>query len=134
MAVQVAAGQVLNPCNDVGPGKVASSESVDMGSEITDVGPEVTAEQGGSGQPFDIKWSDGSILASGCVFKGGDYAPDRSSGLIAGTLTCDQDVVRECFRPVNNLATTCGNGPTSDCGKLGTDCANYWQLIATCRI
>ena len=131
VALQTAAGKVSNPCV---AGTVVSSESVDAGSEVTDVGPEVTAGDGGPGQPFSIRWSDGNVLSTGCVFKGGSYAPDRSSGLIAGTLTCDKDVVLDCFRPVDNLATTCNGQSVSNCGKLGAGCNNYWQLVATCRI
>jgi len=131
IALQVAAGQVSDPC---GNGKLVSSETVAAGSEITDVGLEAVAGDGGSKQPFSIRWSDGNLLVDGCVFKGGSYAPDRSSGLIAGTLTCDQGIRMDCFRPVENLAKNCKGTSVSDCGKLGKDCDDYWQLIASCRI
>jgi hypothetical protein len=69
------------------------------------------------------------------LVSGGPYAPDRSSGLIAGQLILEGDNwgQRDCFRPTNNLATTCGRGPSSACGKLGEKCDDYYQLVASCR-
>ncbi|CAE7012155.1 chitinase [Pyrenophora teres f. teres] len=131
VALQTPAGQVSDPCGD---GKLVSSETVDAGSEITDVGTEAVAGDGGAGQPFSITWSDGKELVDGCVFKGANYAPDRSSGLIAGTLTCNKGIKMDCFRPVNNLAKNCKGASVSNCGKLGKDCNDYWQLLASCRI
>ena len=71
------------------------------------------------------------------LVSGGPYAPDRSSGLIAGQLMCENVAKtgpKDCFRPTNNLATTCGRGPTSACGKLGQNCNKYYQLVASCRV
>ncbi|KAH6632898.1 hypothetical protein C7974DRAFT_433112 [Boeremia exigua] len=127
VAKQVAAGQVINPCNDLN--QVASTETVTLGSENVGVG---------RSQPFAILQSNGVVLQGGgnCAFSGGPYAPDRSSGLIAGQFTCDSGtpVLRDCFRPTNNLATTCGRGAASGCGKLGQNCNDYYQLVASCRI
>jgi len=71
------------------------------------------------------------------VVSGGPYAPDRNSGLIAGQLICEgasSGGPIDCFRPINNFATTCGRGPTSACGKLGENCNDYYQLVASCRV
>lgn len=70
------------------------------------------------------------------LVSGGPCAPDRSSGLIARQLTCDcgVPVLRDCLRPTNSLATTCGREPKSACGKLGQNCYDYYQLVASCRV
>jgi hypothetical protein len=54
VAKQVAAGQVINPCNDLNP--VSSTETVTLGSENVGVG---------RGQPIVIVDSDGGVASRG---------------------------------------------------------------------
>ena len=133
--VQVDVDAVPDPCRgDIDPPAVVDSETVTPGSEVTDVGPEAVAGDGGPGQHFVIKDSAGNYVLTDCTFKGNGYKPDASSGLFAGTLACDNGYTVNCLRHFNNLATTCGNKPLSSCGILGKGCAPYYQLLAECRI
>lgn len=56
VAKQVAAGQVINPCNDLN--QVSSTETVDLGSENVGVG---------RSQPFSIRDSDNLAVHTNCV-------------------------------------------------------------------
>ncbi|KZM21136.1 chitin binding [Ascochyta rabiei] len=88
VAIQSDAGVAKFPClGDVDPPNLRSSEGVSDGSTITDVGPEVTAGDDGSGQAFDVVDSAGVVRYRDCVFKGAPYAPTADSGLVAGMLT-----------------------------------------------
>lgn len=134
-AIQSDAGVAKFPClGDVDPPNLRSSEGVSDGSTIKDVGPEVAAGDGGSGQAFDVVDSAGVVRYQDCVFKGAPYAPTADSGLVAGMLTCRDGTKVQCTRPYDNRGDTCGGKPASSCGTLGKDCPKYYQLLATCRL
>ncbi|KAF1959973.1 hypothetical protein CC80DRAFT_545396 [Byssothecium circinans] len=135
IALLVDRGTVLDPCRgDVDPPNIESSETVPRGSEITDVGPEVSPGTGGPGQPFKFRDSADNVVDENCVFRGGPYAPtaDSGSGVVAGVLSC-KFITAQCTRPYVNLATTCGGKPAAQCGTLGVDCSKFYQLLATCK-
>jgi hypothetical protein len=125
VAKQVARGTVVNPCNgELIP--AASSESVPLGSTVTDVNLQF--------YPFNFVDSAGNTIYSNCRFIGAPYAPTANSGqgVVAGVVTCDEITV-QCIRPDDNRPMTCSGGtPGNQCGELGKDCADYYQLIATC--
>lgn len=133
---------VPDPCaGELEVTPVLSIEFIQPGDETTDVGVEILDRDPDSDsawpQHFEVIDSAGNIVWDDCYFTGAGYAPVASadSGLIAGTLTCNGgDYTVDCLRPFDNLATTCGNQPLSDCGKLGDGCTPYWQLLATCRV
>lgn len=133
--VHVTAGTVADPCRgDLDP-SVADSETVDPGSETIDVGVHSVAGTTDAPQPFTVTDSAGNNVLTGCTFTGSSiYAPTADSGLNAGTLACNGGYTVKCLRPYDNLATTCGGQPLSDCGIVGEGCAPYYQLLATCRI
>ncbi|KAJ4347168.1 uncharacterized protein N0V89_011106 [Didymosphaeria variabile] len=134
VAIQANRGAVLDPCEgDVDPPHLASSETVDPGSEITDVGPEVSPGSGPPGQPFELVDSAGTVVERGCVFRGGPYAPTADSGPEAGVLSCNGGTAMQCTRPYVNRATTCGGRAPDQCGTLGQNCNKFFQLLATCR-
>lgn len=123
---QVARDALLNPCSDLA--SVTSSERVPSGSTVTDVGVESTLGDGGPGLPFSLVDSLGSKFLTGCVFRGSEYAPvaDPDSGLVAGVISCQDNIRIECTRPYFNQATTCGGVQASKCGNLGKDCTKFY--------
>jgi hypothetical protein len=112
----------LDPCNGDLDNKSLGSSPVSVGSTDTTVQ-----------EAFDFTDRNGNVIDTNCVFVAGGYAPTADSGLLAGTLLCDNGHF-DCIRRYDNQATTCGGKAASDCGTLGKDCDRYYQHIADCRV
>jgi hypothetical protein len=82
---------------------------------------------------FDITDVDDNIFESGCSFAGtGDYEPEASGLVTAGTLTCNSGYSINYLRPNYDLATTCNDADVDTCGTVGRTRMPYYQLLAFC--